>query len=163
MASWKVRLFLATALVAMAAGCDGANGYPEGQHQPAADVTLRTRWTAHEVVNIVNAERAFDGNPSAAATTTRGYQGATLTIDLGKISQFNMIVLYHGAKEMGFARRVSVSISIDGKNFRKRFDGPGTRRVSIFSLVAPSLARYVRLEVTQPGTEPWSIGEIYVR
>ena len=159
----KVRLVLAVVLAACVVGCDGTTGYPEGRTQPAAQVTPRAEWRAAEATGVQNAELAFDNDESSAASASGGYQGATLTIDFGKVCLFNQIVLHHGPKEMGFARRIAVSTSLDGRTFRKRFDGPGTRRVSIFSLVAPALGRYVRLQVVQPGAEPWSIGEVFVR
>ena len=163
MTNGNVRLVLAVALAACVLGCDGTTGYPEDRMQPAAEVTPRAGWRAVEATGVQNAELTFDGEESSAASTSSGYRGATLTIDFGKVCLFNQIILHHGPAEMGFARRIAVSTSMDGKTFRKRFDGPGTRKVSIFSLVAPALGRYVRLQVVQPGAQPWSIGEVFVR
>ena len=163
MTNGKVRLFLAMTLAACMVGCDGATNYDENRMPPAANVAPRAEWTAHEATQILNAERAFDGNRSSAATTSSSYRGAALTIDLGKECMFNMIVIYHGNDEMGFVSRITVSTSMDGKTFVKRFDGPGTRRVSTFLLVRPVVGRYVRLQVVHPGQRPWSIAEIYIR
>ena len=163
MTNGKVRLVLAAALAACVLGCDGTTGYPEDRMQPAAEVTPRAQWRAVEATGVQNAELAFDGEESSAASASSGYRGATLTIDFGKVCLFNQIVLHHGPAEMGFARRIAISTSMDGETFRKRFDGPGTRKVRIFLLVAPALGRYVRLQVVQPGAQPWSIGEVFVR
>jgi len=154
-------LILKALVVTGVFGCDSATIY-NGTRQPAAVVTPREQWSVKEANGVDSPELAFDGG-NGAATTSTGYQGATLTIDLGKVCYFNEIIVDHGPNEMGFAGRVAVSTSVDGKTFHKRFDGPGTRGVSIFSLVAPALARYVRLQVVYSGNEAWTLGEIYLR
>ena len=156
-------LILTIVIAASIMGCDGVTPYDENRMAPAAKVTPRREWTTGGSTGITGLELAFDGNRSTAAGTGSSYRGATLTIDLGKVCLFNMIVVDHGPEEMGFVRGIAVSTSLDGETYHKRFGGPGTREESIFSLVAPALARYVRLQVVEPGPEPWSIGEVYVR
>ena len=105
---------------------------------------------------------AVDGNDSTAAVSGSDYQGATLTIDLGKLCQFNMVIVEQGNGRYGFPRRLGVLTSSDGVNFRKQMEVPGLRRVTTALLVQQVLARYVRLEAIVPGDKPWSVAEVHI-
>jgi len=85
-----------------------------------------------------------------------------LTIDLGKSCMFNMVVIDHGPGGTGYAHQVTLLVSIDGTDFQPIHVSPGTRRITTLSVITPTLARYIRLEATEPGAQPWSIAEVYL-
>ena len=128
---------------------------------PAARITPRARWQATGAFD--SPELAIDGDRRTAAVSGDSYTNATITIDLGKTCMFNTVIVDHGPEEYGYCRRVSVLTSVNGKDFKARLSAPGTRRVTVFSLVTPVLGRYVRLQATVPGARPWSIGEVYLQ
>jgi len=105
--------------------------------------------------------RAIDGSVNTAATSVAGANAPSLTLDLGKAALFNMIAMDHGPDEFGFARRVVVRTSQNGRDFTKRYEAIGTRRVSSLMLVRPVVARFVRIEAAAPGAKPWSIAELH--
>jgi len=127
----------------------------------ATAVSARTTWRVGG--DLKEVKNAVDGSRVTAAVSEPAYQNAHVTIDLGKPCLFNMVVIDHGPEEMGFCRRLAVLTSLDGQNYTRRTVGPGTRRVTILSLITPILARYVRLQVVATGDRPWSVGEVYVQ
>jgi len=142
-----------------AGGCAGS--YEHGAAGPASAVTSRSEWrVSGDLKEIV---RAVDGQRGTAALTPNGRRNAQITIDLGQTCLFNMVVVDHGPNEHGFCGRVALLTSLDGRNFTRRTIVQGTRRVTIFSLVTPTLGRHIRLQAIEAGPEPWSIGEIYVQ
>ena len=141
-------------------GCDPSPIYTEnGRRTAAGRVSDRAAWRAYG--ELKNPQGAVDGDINTAAVAAAGSRMPSLTIDLGKACCFNMVVVDHGRREHGFARRVAVLISADGRRYRQWYVGPGTRRVTIFSLVQPALARYVKLQVVERGAEPWSVAEVH--
>ncbi|MBN2296619.1 MAG: discoidin domain-containing protein [Pirellulales bacterium] len=108
-----------------------------------------------------NIQHAMDGFNATYASTRGGYQGASITIDLGRPCMFNMVALLHSDQGMGFARLVALSTSMDGKKFTHEYTAPGTRKVTYLLPMTRITARYVRLTAVRPGSEPWSISEIY--
>jgi len=141
-------------------GC-GATAYREGAHSQAAAVTPKRLWRVRG--DLQNAHLAVDANKATAAVAPLPYDGATITIDLAKPCLFNMIAVVHGPDEWGFCRRVSVLTSLDGEVFTDRFTAGGTRWISTFCLIEPTLARYIRLEAITPGQRPWSVAEIHIQ
>jgi hypothetical protein len=123
-------------------------------------LSARTSWLAGGALS--NAQAALDGDLSTAALSDYQYAGADITLDLQRPCLFQMVVLHHGKSEMGFARRVGVSTSLDGNIFIDRYVAPDLRRVATLSLPSPVLARYVRIKAIVPGSQPWSIAEIYL-
>ena len=110
---------------------------------------------------FANIGKAIDSDMMSAAVTPARYKGASFTLDLGRLCYFNMIVIIHGANEMGFARRVEVSTSADGRNFVHRNTLSGTRKYTYISLLTPVNARYVKFTAVEQGSRPWSIGGLY--
>ncbi len=146
-------------LLAAAGGC-----YPDYNSRtkfPAAAISDRNAWTAGG--GIRTPASAIDGDLSTAAVSGYSYENKAIVIDLGKVCLFNTIIVEHGNDEFGFCRRVGISTSIDGKEYTHRAAIPGTRKVSIFLLVTPVLARHVRLQAVVPGNRPWSIAEVHLR
>ena len=146
-------------LLAAAGGCNP--DYDSGTKFPAAAISDRKTWKAGGGVRTPAS--AIDGNLSTAAVTGYSYENKAIVIDLGKVCLFNMIIVEHGNDEFGFCRRVGIWTSIDGKEYTHRADVPGTRKVSIFALVTPVLARHVRLQAVVAGNRPWSIAEVYLQ
>ena len=140
-------------------GCDSE--YSSRARFPAAAISDRSTWKAGGAVRMP--QNAIDGNLSTAAVTGHTYDNRAILIDLGKVCLFNTIIIEHGNDEFGFCRRVGIWTSIDGKKYTHRAALPGTRRVSIFALVTPVLARYIRLQAVVPGNRPWSIAEVHLQ
>ncbi|MGC9454976.1 MAG: discoidin domain-containing protein [Phycisphaerae bacterium] len=155
----------AMAVAAIAAllplGCNGGESAPAIANPPAASVSPPSQWNV--TGDLRPADAIADGNPATIAVSDQQYRGAQVTIDLGKPCLFNMVVLDHGRRQMGFCRRMSVLTSIDGKDFEHRLSLPGTRQVTTACLLTPVLARYVRLRADVPGDEPWSIATVRIR
>ena len=120
----------------------------------------RARWLASG--DLRDPQNAVDGNVATAAVSRAAHQNATLTIDLGKICLFNMVVVEHGVSEFGFPRRMAVFTSTDGMKFRKQIEVPGLRKVTTAILIRQVLARYIRLQAAEPGDRPWSIAEVHL-
>jgi len=145
------------------AGCNGDGAFDPEAQSAAAGVPSRDQW-ALRARGVDNPELAADGNMSSRATTSStSYRGATLTIDLGGPSLFNMVVIDHGPDEKGYAQRVGVATSLNGETYTRRAIAPGNRRVTIVCIVTPVLARYVRIEAMLPGTRAWSLAEIQLK
>ena len=108
--------------------------------------------------------KAIDGNAATAAVAPRsGYDGASITIDLGKMCLFNFVAIEHGPNPLGYARQVGILTSSDGKTFTRRYSGPGKRKVTGLLLTKPIMARYVKLQADVPGARPWSVAEVYLQ
>ena len=152
---------LATA--AMLGGCD--NVYPiyqptTGGHA-GAHITPKQSWSARGTVRDVGF--AIDDDVNTAARSDLRQNDAELVIDLKQLCLFQTVIIEHGSERDGHPRAVSVATSTDGKTFQERHVGPGTRRVTILSLPAPVLARYVRLKVATPGLQAWNVAEVYLQ
>lgn len=144
-------------------GCPGGGNFDPEAQSAAAGITPRADWTCRGQ-GVDNPAAAIDGNMESRATTPSvSYRGATLTVDLGGPSLFNMVVIDHGSDPMGFAQRVAVSTSRNGESYTRCAIAPGNRRVTIVCIVTPVLARYVRIEAMQPGTRAWSVAEIQLK
>ena len=79
-----------------AIGCTGGGSFDPGAQSAVAGITPRDQWTCR-AEGVDNPELAVDGVMTTQATTpSTSYRGATLTIDLGGASQFNMVVIDHG-------------------------------------------------------------------
>ena len=142
-------------------GCDPVQMYqPVTGGYLGARITPQSSWSARG--SLSTPQNAVDGN---FATTARagGQGGGEIVIDLKEICLFQTVIIEHGKSEEGYARLVGVATSVDGRSFTDRYVGVGSRRVSILSLSAPVLARYVRLQAIKPGPEPWSLAEVYVQ
>ena len=148
------------ASAAIVPGCV-ENIYDNQGKAQAAMITPRQQWRVEGDVN--DPAYAIDGLLSTASTTGYDYDNATVTIDLGKICLFNMVVIDHGENENGFCRRLAMLTSTNGKTFIRRKIAPGNRRVSIICLISPILARYVRLQAISQGQEPWALAEIHMQ
>jgi len=135
--------------------------YHDGSKPPAASVSHRSRWQASGSVS--NPNNAIDGNIATAALSGNSYENATLTINLGKTCVFNLVVIDHGQRAMGFCRRLAVAMSMDGKTFKHVYAASGTKRITYLWLPSPVLARYVRLQVVVPGRKPWSVAEVHLQ
>ncbi len=110
-----------------------------------------------------NLRSVHDGNNLTMAVSKKNYQGASITIDFGRSCLFNFISILHGENEFGFARKVSVSTSLDGRRFVHRRTFTGNRKVTYLLLMTPVRARFVRLTAVARGSKPWAIAEIYVQ
>ena len=155
--SWTAAVILLLA----ACGCTGQVHNPNGPKAPAAAVSPRHRWRATGDLRSPGA--AIDGTINTAAVSGVSYPGAALTIDLGEMCLLNTVVIDQGADPKNFPREVTVLTSEDGKIFLRRWEGPGTRRITNAVLFTPILARYVRLQATVPSDRPWSIAEVYLQ
>jgi hypothetical protein len=139
----------------------GCSGLPDYQTH-SSEISPRAKWIIVGTRGIEDAAKALDGDRGTAAVSGASYDKAHITIDLGKVCLFNMVVIDHGPNEYGFCGRVAVLTSLDNNAYTPRRSEPGTRRVSIVSLIKPELARYVRIRADAEGSRPWSLGEIYL-
>jgi len=155
------------ALVLLLCAIFGCGGLPEygggGGANVPAKITPRTMWRVVGSGGIEGAARALDDDRDTAAVSGASYEKAYVTIDLGKVCLFNMVAIDHGPSEYGFCERVAVLTSLDGGAYTPRQSEPGTRRVSIVSLIRPVLARYVRIRADAESGRPWSIAEVYLQ
>ncbi len=126
-----------------------------------ADITPKNTWSVRG--DLANPAAAADEDISTAARSNYGYTGAELIIDLKKVCLFQTVILEHGTAKSGHCREVDISTGVDGKNFSKKHVAPGTRRFTIISLPAPTLARYVRIKAVSPGRGRWYIAEVYIQ
>ena len=155
-----LKKFSISALAAMMlCGCEV--DYSSRQKFPAAEISPRSSWKVSGTLR--GCENAIDDDSSTAATTGHSYDNSVIIVDLGKICLFNTIIADHGSDEFGFCRRVAILTSIDGKKYTHQAAISGTRQVSFFNLVTPTLARYIRLQAIVPGNRPWSIAELYLQ
>jgi len=166
MSDWRIAFFFPAVLAAsgvFGGGCDGTGRlYSYSDNRPAA-LALTAPGTWRLQGDVYHPERAADGDRGTIAVSSLSYRNATITIDLGKACLFNAIFIDHGPSEVGFCRTVAVLTSLDGKRFTRRYEGPGTRRVTSLCIIRPTLARYIRLQAVRSGAEPWSLAEIYIQ
>ncbi len=158
----QLMLFWIAVTAMVVGGCVPSGIYtPDGRTSPAAAISKRSQWNVFG--DLREPHLAADGLVRTAAVSGNPYDGAMLTIDLGKACLFNMVVIDHGADEYGFPRRLDLLTSMDGQSFRHRWSGPGMRRVTNICPFTPIFARYIRFRVTIPGDRPWSVAEVYVQ
>ncbi|MBS3733574.1 MAG: discoidin domain-containing protein [Phycisphaerae bacterium] len=151
------------AVAALPLGCEPSELYRNTRQFTEDTLAPRSEWQARGR-GFDAPPHAIDSNTQTVARTRRGYGDASLTLDLGDVCLFNMVILDHGsAGEMGFAGRVAVLTSIDGKTFTRCAAAPGTRRITLIPVVTPTLARYVRIQAVSPGGRPWSIAEVHLQ
>ena len=112
---------------------------------------------------FIGLRQAIDGSAITFAITSKRYNNATITLDLGRPCIFNLVALRHGMNENAFARRVSLSTSLDGKKYTSRYECIGTKRITYIPILTPITARYIKIRATVPGRESWSIAEIYLQ
>jgi hypothetical protein len=145
-------------LTCLLAGCgDGGSYHDLG----GANMSNRRTWTARG--DLKDPSFAIDSNMNTAALSGADYTNTSLVIDLKQPCVFHTVIIEHGQSEMGFPRTVGVATSMDGVKFTERYQGPGTRKVTILLLPQPVLARYVRLQALRPGREPWSLAEVHLQ
>ena len=152
----------AAATVTAATGCEVGEIYwqrPGGKL--GLKISPKASWRASGTA--ANPRAAIDGDLTTAARSSYRGGNAELTIDLGRRCLFEMIVIDHGEAQHGYARRVGVATSRNGKAYVDRYTAPGTRRVTHLMLPKPALARYVRLKVVAPGRRAWSVAEVYIQ
>ena len=155
-------LCLVTVVLTAAAGCDVTEIYkPRTDETFGAKISPKKNWRASG--SVTNPQAAIDGNLDTIARSSYRRAGAELTIDLQQTCVFQMIIIDHGNEQTACARRVGVSTSTNGREFKDRYASPGTRRVTHILMPKPVLARYLRLKVVTPGRRPWAVGEIYIQ
>ena len=153
-----------TLAVVGVAGCEPSPLYvtPEARQNVVGRFSPRSRWRAYGTIK--EAANAIDDSLQTLAVADASTLQPSITLDFGSPCFFNMVVVDHGRNEFGFAQRVTVLTSPDGRQFTPRYVGAGTRRVSIFFLLPRfELARYLRIRADAPGPQPWSIAEIYLQ
>jgi len=149
-------------LLVLAVGIAGCGSvYTSGRQFSRGAITPRSAWKASGTLK--DPAKALDGDLLTAAVSEGNYKDATLDIDLGEVCLFNMVAIDHGPDEMGFCGRVAAETSVDGKEFTRRAEAPGTRKVTIVSLITPVLARYLRLRAVDVGVEAWSVAEVHLQ
>jgi hypothetical protein len=144
----------------MLSGC--ATEFSQDNPKPPASA-VSSRWTWKAQGDLRDPARAIDGLLSTAAVSDADYVNAALTIDLGKPCVLNLVVIHHGPDEYGFCKRVAMATSMDGTSFIERYAGAGARHRTSLLLLTPTLARYIRLQAIVPGSQPWSVGEVFVQ
>jgi hypothetical protein len=144
----------------VAVGC--GSEFTRGRGPGGSRVTHSREWTVRG--DLSNPQYMTDDRDATVSISGGSYRGAEITVDFAKPCMLNMIVMRHGSEhEKGFPRRVAVATSMDGENWKHTMVGLGTRRVTVLSLVTPTLARYVRLRALEEGGEPWAIAELIVQ
>ena len=155
------RIALALGLAGLA-GCGPTFDTQKGVS--AGLLTGQEQWTISSSGGGFNdIQNAIDGRISTVALSSRGYRGATVTIDLGRQCMFNLIALRHGSKEFGYAGKVACLTSINGKDFTYKNTTWGKRQVTYLPLMTPVRARYIRFQVIEPGVRAWALAEIYIQ
>lgn len=146
----------------MAAGCDPNFNYDGDRAQPGA-MAPQTEWkvTGSPAGEFSFLTFAYDGNAMTTCQAKNYTRGQAITIDFTRPCIFNMIAIQHGPYEFGFPKEIAVDISNDGKNYTRIFTGEGTRKITYLCILSPVKARYVRLVALRPGSDKWSIAEIY--
>ncbi len=159
--SYGVLVGLFVTVAAAVGGCDGTGGYSNnGQQLLTGQVSPHSVWRVTST--LLDSSKAIDGDISTAAVG-RGSGNDTITIDLGKVCMFNLVIIHHGGNANGHCKRVGVLTSLDGQDFAYRGSASGKRKVTNILLGQYVLARYLRLQAVIPGTKPWSIAEIYLQ
>ncbi len=160
----KILLFavLAGALCA-AAGCSpSGNLYIHRVDKaPAASISDPRTWRLSG--SIPKVHLAVDGDRSTAAVSNLIHENTSVVIDLRKACLFNAVFVHHGSMTDGYCGRVAVLTSLDGQNFVKQFEAPGTREVTSLLIIKPVLARYVMLKAIKQGPGAWSVAEVYLQ
>jgi hypothetical protein len=142
----------------LAAGCTGPIYSPDRQYFQGA-IAPRSQWGVSG--DIQNPAHAADGLIETAAIAPAGYARPSLVINFGRTSLINMVVVDHGLDENAYCRRLSIQTSDDGVHWVPRMTVPGLRRVTNALLPTQVLAKYVRLQVDQPGAGNWAVAEVY--
>jgi len=150
-------VLLCTAAALLASGCNGSRVTTHSRRFLRGQVSAKSQWSASGTLQ--NVYSAIDGETSTAARA-RSRGNDTITIDLGKVCYFNLVVIDHGPHEDACARRLAVLTSLDGRDFSYQCSAPGKRQVTNVMLDRPVLARYLRIQVVVPGLEPWSVAEV---
>ena len=149
-------------LLLLGSGCGTDGLYRHRANKPpAARISDPQTWRLSG--NIPNVQLAVDGNASTAAVSNLVHDNTSLTIDLQKACLFNAVFIHHGAMADGYCGRVAVLTSLDGRNFTRRFEAPGTREVTSLLIIKPVLARYVKLKAIRQGPGAWSVAEVYLQ
>ena len=139
-----------------AAGCD-----EDMAVRPPGDTAIspKSQWRATSVT-MSEPEAAVDGRLRTAAVGPAAPK-AELLIDLGKPCVFNRVTVEHGTNDdEAYPRQLALQTSMDGRVFYTRKVVLGTRWRTNFSLITPTLARYIRLEVKKAGTGSWRVAEV---
>jgi hypothetical protein len=158
-----IGLCLLTLSLAFFCACE-LNFQQDGQRALPNSVPSHRQWTITAATGRFNGlPKAIDGDINTTAVAVGGNTGATVTIDLGRSSVFNMIILTHGQREWGFATQLTVSTSLDGRRFTEQATTPGCRKVSYVPLFKPVRARYIRIQASRPGSQPWALAEILIQ
>jgi hypothetical protein len=150
-------------LLLATAGCgdDMASRPPDADtgHAVATTVTPKSQWHATSVT-MSEPEAAVDGRLQTAAVGP-AVPKAELLIDLGRACLFNRVIIDHGTNDdEAYPRQLALQTSMDGRVFYTRKVVLGTRWRTNVSLITPTLARYVRLEVKKAGIGSWRVAEI---
>ena len=124
-------------------------------------ITPKHTWKA--AGTLTNSPAAIDGNLVTVARSDNYQAAAELTVDLQGNCVFKSVIIDHGQSQHGFARKVRIATSVDGKVFVNRYTAHGTRRVTHLLLPKPVLARHVRIQVITPGERGWAVAEVYVQ
>ena len=153
-------IFGAVSLLALV-GCNPTFN-ADGPRVPRGGISAMTRWTISAPQGqFEGLENAIDGSSQTAAKASGDYTGASFTVDLGRHCIFNMIVLAHGREENGYAGRVGIEVSTDGKTFQGGWSSLGTRAQTYIPLLTPITARYVRITATEASVMGWVISQVY--
>ncbi len=115
--------------VGVVAGCSPLD-YSDTNVMPAAAIPARSTWTIAESTGFDSAEKLLDNTRGTFASAVA--DGASVTIDLGEVSMFNLVIVDHGQHQNACAGRVAVFTSLVGENFTHRFNVPGTRYASYY-------------------------------
>lgn len=145
-----------------AAGCDDnmAIRPPDSRGRAvAAAISPKSQWRATSAT-MAEPEAAIDSRLHTAAIGP-SVPKAELLIDLGKPCVFNRVTVDHGTNDdEAYPHQLALQTSMDGRVFYTRKVVLGTRWRTNFSLITPTLARYVRLEVKKAGTGSWRVAEV---
>ena len=140
---------------------------------------LPDRWKVKTNFNSGSAERGFDRNISSCWTSSSPQQpGMFYQIDLGEVYKINRLVLLCSkGREWDFPAHYRIELSSNerdwkevasvknhwaylfwsgGRPFWKLRDG---RMENNFN---PQEARFIRITITEPSLQVWSVGEIFV-
>lgn len=158
---WTITLMVLTGALLFLPGCG-----PEFSMESRVGDPLPPQYTwkiSSTGGGFIGLRQAIDGSPITFAITSKRYNNAAITLDLGRPCIFNLVALRHGINENAFARRVLLSTSLDGKKYTNRYECAGTKMVTYIPMLTFITARYIRIRASVPGREAWSIAEIYVQ
>jgi hypothetical protein len=155
---WHAILTYSVLLATAGCGEDMATS-PPGQSFAGADISPKSQWRATSVT-MAEPDAAVDGRIQTAAVGPATPK-AELLIDLGKPCVFNRVVIDHGTNDdEAYPRQLALQTSMDGRTFYTRKLVLGTRWRTNITLITPTLARFVRLEVKKAGTGSWRVAEV---